>query len=311
MLLHNPLQGLAFQASPAPGSNPVAAFFVNTAVLFAVPSFAPCSPQSDSPPAFLTRTCVFCSVLQRMLRRNPLQALALHRPPAAPVVDRLDGASDDESENAALDSAAVLIANRRGGVLGPHTVLKEDHFPGCQAPRVPANVPGAPNFWGVPNHNVYGSALPTVEGVRGVLEAVGCAPAVHNREGEEVGKVLHFSAEPPPSLPPSFLLACGCLCMEGRGDGSSACPVCLRVCTHVYFPVILSFYALSYIWDCQCTEQTPGHECRSCMTCLLVLDLLSRSRPCSSPLPRREVNHGESEEVYKWIALFMGLHAGT
>ncbi len=27
----------------------------------------------------------------------------------------------------------VLVANRSGSVLGPHTILKEDHFPGVQS----------------------------------------------------------------------------------------------------------------------------------------------------------------------------------
>jgi hypothetical protein len=127
-----------------------------------------------------------CSVLDRMLRRNPRQALALHRPPAAHSRERLDGVSDDDSENAELDSASVLIANRRGSVLGAHTILKEDHFPGCQAPRVPATVPGAPNFWGLSFEKVYGSALPTMEGVRGVLAKLGCAPDSPCTDGQEV-----------------------------------------------------------------------------------------------------------------------------
>lgn len=125
-------------------------------------------------------------MLDRMLRRNPRQALALHRPPAAAVKDRPDGVSDDESENAEFDTAYMLIANRRGSVLGAHTILKEDHFPGCQAPRVPATVPGAPNFWGLSHEKVYGSALPTLEGVRGVLSTLRCAPDTPSRDGQQV-----------------------------------------------------------------------------------------------------------------------------
>lgn len=123
-------------------------------------------------------TVVSYSVLDRMLRRNPRQALALHRRPASHSKEHPDGVSDDDTENAEFDSASMLIANRRGSVLGAHTILKEDHFPGCQAPRVPAVVRGAPNFWGLSYEKVYGSALPTVAGVRGVLAKLGCAP--HN-----------------------------------------------------------------------------------------------------------------------------------
>ena len=43
----------------------------------------------------------------------------------------------------------MLVANRSGAVLGPHTILKEDHFPGCQSPHLPPSIPGVPNFRGV------------------------------------------------------------------------------------------------------------------------------------------------------------------
>lgn len=113
---------------------------------------------------------------------------------------------DDASSSAALDAAAALVAGRRGAVLGPSTILKEDHYPGCQAPRLRAAaavggggggnaaasaaeaaaaaaataaaggvapVRGAPNFRRVPGGaHVYGGGTPTTEGVRGVLSAV-------------------------------------------------------------------------------------------------------------------------------------------
>ena len=52
-------------------------------------------------------------------------------------------------QEAAEDASALLVANRSGAVLGPHTILKEDHFPGCQSPKLPPAIPGAPNFRGV------------------------------------------------------------------------------------------------------------------------------------------------------------------
>ena len=52
-------------------------------------------------------------------------------------------------QEAAEDATAVLVANRSGGVLGPHTILKEDHFPGCQSSNLPPILPGVPNFRGV------------------------------------------------------------------------------------------------------------------------------------------------------------------
>lgn len=78
------------------------------------------------------------SVLQRMLRRNPLAALSLHRPSSAsshipeerrrenPLLHDEDPVADAEEEQ-----IAHLIANRQGEVLGPHAILKEDHFPGA------------------------------------------------------------------------------------------------------------------------------------------------------------------------------------
>lgn len=40
----------------------------------------------------------------------------------------------------------MLVSTRCGAVLGAHTILKEDHFPGCQSPKLPPVIPGAPNF---------------------------------------------------------------------------------------------------------------------------------------------------------------------
>ena len=74
-----------------------------------------------------------CSVLQRMMRRNPLAALCLHRTPGAealsPKPDQLLR-EDDSAAEQAEDELATRVASRDGEVLGPHTILKEDHFPG-------------------------------------------------------------------------------------------------------------------------------------------------------------------------------------
>ena len=83
-----------------------------------------------------------------------------------------------EALDKAVEESAGLIANRAGAVLGAHTILKEDHFPGCQSSKLPNIVPGAPNFRGVAGQNVYGSALPTVDGIKEVLKHVGAAADV-------------------------------------------------------------------------------------------------------------------------------------
>ena len=61
------------------------------------------------------------------------------------------------------EERAALIARRAGAVLGPHTLLKQDHFSGCQSLRVPALFPGAPNFRAVPGVRVFGGAIATVQ----------------------------------------------------------------------------------------------------------------------------------------------------
>ena len=83
------------------------------------------------------------------------------------------------------DATALLIANRSGGVLGAHTLLKEDHFPGCQSAKLALTVPGAPNFRGVPGQRVFGAALPTLEGICGGLPCAGCAPGGAGAHGEQ------------------------------------------------------------------------------------------------------------------------------
>ena len=62
---------------------------------------------------------------------------------------------------------------------------QEDHFPGCQSEVIPAVVPGAPNFRGVPGFNVYGVSLPTVEGIKATLALVGAAPGTTDKHGNE------------------------------------------------------------------------------------------------------------------------------
>ncbi len=70
-------------------------------------------------------------------------------------------------------SAHEVIASRCGAVLGRQTVLKDDHFPGCQNKKLTPLIEGAPNFRQVDGLPVYGVAIPTVTGLRNVLEAVG------------------------------------------------------------------------------------------------------------------------------------------
>ena len=140
------------------------------------------------------------SVLARMLRRNPLAALELHSGGGggggagthsrSDLGDGTTTAADDSDDggggghgvssdaggaarSAARDAAAALVAARRGAVLGAATILKDDHYPGCQARGLPPLAPGAPNFRRVPGAAVYGGGTPTAAGVAAaVLSAV-------------------------------------------------------------------------------------------------------------------------------------------
>lgn len=68
-----------------------------------------------------------------------------------------------------------VIISRNGSVLGKKTILKSDHFPGCQNKRLLPHVEGAPNYRQVGNKPVYGVAIPTVDGIRRVLELIGAS----------------------------------------------------------------------------------------------------------------------------------------
>jgi protein-tyrosine phosphatase len=88
----------------------------------------------------------------------------------------------DEKPNHALqiDSSIIELESiqgeqvtRSGEVLGVNTVLKNDHFPGCQRMNMKVMIEGAPNFRKIENEalygKVYGVAIPTVTGIENVL----------------------------------------------------------------------------------------------------------------------------------------------
>ena len=49
-------------------------------------------------------------------------------------------------------------------------------FTGVQSSKLNLQIDGAPNTRSVPGQNVFGSAMPTVEGIRNVLHHVACDP---------------------------------------------------------------------------------------------------------------------------------------
>ncbi|XP_045796771.1 paladin-like [Trifolium pratense] len=66
------------------------------------------------------------------------------------------------------------VMRMRGGcVLGKKTILKSDHFPGCQNKRLSPQIDGAPNYRQAESLHVHGVAIPTLDGIRNVLNHIG------------------------------------------------------------------------------------------------------------------------------------------
>ncbi|CAJ1871832.1 unnamed protein product [Sphenostylis stenocarpa] len=67
------------------------------------------------------------------------------------------------------------VMKMRGGcVLGKRTILKSDHFPGCQNKRLSPQIEGAPNYRQASDSlHVHGVAIPTIDGIRNVLNHIG------------------------------------------------------------------------------------------------------------------------------------------
>ncbi|KAJ8748544.1 hypothetical protein K2173_003445 [Erythroxylum novogranatense] len=81
---------------------------------------------------------------------------------------------------------------RGGSVLGKKTILKSDHFPGCQNKRLTPQIDGAPNYRQADTLPVHGVAIPTMEGIRNVLKYIGA-----QKDRKEV-QVLWFNLREEP-----------------------------------------------------------------------------------------------------------------
>ncbi|KAI3517914.1 hypothetical protein L1887_17136 [Cichorium endivia] len=66
-----------------------------------------------------------------------------------------------------------VMKQRDGSVLGKKTILKSDHFPGCQNKRLSPQIDGAPNYRQAESLRVHGVAIPTIDGIRNVLTYIG------------------------------------------------------------------------------------------------------------------------------------------
>ncbi|XP_042416053.1 paladin-like [Zingiber officinale] len=73
-----------------------------------------------------------------------------------------------------MPASAEQVMNYRGGsVLGKKTILKSDHFPGCQNRSLKPQIDGAPNYRQAGSLHVHGVAIPTIDGIQNVLDHIG------------------------------------------------------------------------------------------------------------------------------------------
>eukprot|EP00775_Hariotina_reticulata_P011247 gene11247-11396_t len=103
-----------------------------------------------------------------------------------------------EHSDKSFPPSEQVVASRAGDVLIKNTLLKADHFPGCQNTKLTPLLDGAPNFRQVEGLPVYGVAIPTVRGLRNVMDALGAAQGQrrvlwHNMREEPV---LYINGKP-------------------------------------------------------------------------------------------------------------------
>lgn len=157
------------------------------------------------------------SIQRRLVLTNPLAALALdrkHHGTGSAALGALKFSStagsilESDTEQAAKEQEdgehEELLARRNGSVLGTRTILKLDHFPGCQSSRLPVLVSGAPNFRGTIGDEirVFGGAIATTQGVRNVLDYVNVGPHHHDDDDNDddqsrAAAVWHMMREEP------------------------------------------------------------------------------------------------------------------
>uniref|UniRef100_A0ACD5X113 Uncharacterized protein n=1 Tax=Avena sativa TaxID=4498 RepID=A0ACD5X113_AVESA len=85
-----------------------------------------------------------------------------------------------------------VIRSRGGSVLGKKTILKSDHFPGCQNKRLTPHIDGAPNYRQAGSLRVHGVAMPTMKGIVNVLNHIG-----EQKKGKQTRVLWHSLREEP------------------------------------------------------------------------------------------------------------------
>lgn len=69
-----------------------------------------------------------------------------------------------------------VVKGRSGNVLGRGFILKNDRLPPRNTHPLEFSLKGAPNFRSAGQENIYGSAQPSITGIRTVLSVLGCQP---------------------------------------------------------------------------------------------------------------------------------------
>ncbi|KAI9099760.1 inositol hexakisphosphate-domain-containing protein [Phlyctochytrium arcticum] len=105
--------------------------------------------------------------------RNPGPQLHLFRPVEdlsllSTGPDSRGAMMRDNARPTAFELERQVVNSRRGTVLGPHTILKVDHW----QQEMQDTIEGAANFRKVPGLNVYSVAQPTIQGVKNVLSVL-------------------------------------------------------------------------------------------------------------------------------------------
>ncbi|XP_010245398.1 PREDICTED: paladin isoform X2 [Nelumbo nucifera] len=85
-----------------------------------------------------------------------------------------------------------VMKQRGGSVLGKKTILKSDHFPGCQNKRLSPQIDGSPNYRQADSSRVHGVAMPTIDGIRNVLDHIGA-----QKNGKKTQVLWHNLREEP------------------------------------------------------------------------------------------------------------------
>ena len=93
------------------------------------------------------------------------------------VEERLSSQGELSADKADSSNVTNIVLARKGNVLVHGSIVKSDHFPGCQRMSLLPHITGAPNYrQSASDMMIYGVAIPTIEGMQQVLNFLGSKP---------------------------------------------------------------------------------------------------------------------------------------